>query len=58
MKIEIIAAGALAQVFVHASNILRLDQQAVEKIIEWQPDIVLSDGPPLSLDCLSHSALQ
>lgn len=41
------------QVFVHASDIQLLDNATVEKIIDWQPDIVLASGPPLYLERLS-----
>ena len=40
-------------VFVHASDIQLLDDQTVDTIIRWQPDIVLAAGPPLYLDQLS-----
>lgn len=41
------------QVFVHASDIQLLDDSTVDKIIDWQPDIVIAAGPPLYLDRLS-----
>lgn len=37
-------------VFVHASDIQLLDEQTVDKIIRWRPDIVLAAGPPLYLE--------
>jgi predicted metallo-beta-lactamase superfamily hydrolase len=40
-------------VFVHASDIQLLDAPTVDKIIEWQADIVLSAGPPLYLNRLT-----
>ncbi|MEN8167528.1 MAG: hypothetical protein ABFR65_08635 [Pseudomonadota bacterium] len=40
-------------VFVHASDIQLLDEQTVDTIIRWQPDIVLAAGPPLYLEQLS-----
>jgi predicted metallo-beta-lactamase superfamily hydrolase len=36
-------------VFVHASDIQLLNEEAVSLILEWQPDIVLVSGPPLYL---------
>lgn len=35
------------EVFVHASDIQLLDQKTIEKILEWEPNIVLASGPPL-----------
>jgi predicted metallo-beta-lactamase superfamily hydrolase len=46
------------RVFVHASDIQLLESSTVDKIIEWQPDIVLAAGPPLYLNCLSRSDRQ
>ncbi len=40
-------------VFVHASDIQFLDDEAVSLILAWQPDIVLAGGPPLYLSKLS-----
>lgn len=40
-------------VFVHASDIQLLDEQTVDTIIRWRPDIVLAAGPPLYLEQLS-----
>jgi len=40
-------------VFVHASDIQLLDDNAVDLILEWQPDILLAGGPPLYLEQLS-----
>ena len=40
-------------VFVHASDIQLLDDQTVDAIIRWQPDIVLAAGPPLYLEQLT-----
>ena len=45
------------RVFVHASDIQLLNAEAVEKILQWQPDIVLAAGPPLYLQRLEQSAL-
>ncbi len=39
--------------FVHASDIQLLDEQTVDTIIQWRPDIVLAAGPPLYLEQLS-----
>jgi uncharacterized protein len=35
------------QSFVHASDIQLLDKKAIEKILDWKPNIVLTSGPPL-----------
>ncbi len=44
------------KVFVHASDIQLLNIEALNQIIRWQPDIVLTGGPPLYLDYLKiHS---
>lgn len=43
------------RVFVHASDIQLLDDTTVDRIIDWQPDIVLAAGPPLYLDRLSKA---
>jgi predicted metallo-beta-lactamase superfamily hydrolase len=40
-------------VFVHASDIQLLDDEAVSLILDWKPDIVLASGPPLYLSGLS-----
>ena len=40
-------------VFVHASDIQLLDDETVDLILDWEPDIVLADGPPLYLKRLS-----
>lgn len=36
-------------VFVHASDIQLLNDEAISRIISWKPDIVLASGPPLYL---------
>jgi len=41
------------EVFVHASDIQLLDDDAVSHILSWQPTIVLASGPPLYLPHLS-----
>ncbi len=33
--------------FVHASDIQLLDRTAIERILDWKPDIILVSGPPL-----------
>ena len=43
------------RVFVHASDIQLLDAPTVDRVINWQPDIVLAAGPPLYLDQLSKA---
>jgi predicted metallo-beta-lactamase superfamily hydrolase len=35
------------EVFVHASDIQLLDEQAIQQILDWSPDTVLVSGPPL-----------
>ena len=35
------------RVFVHTSDIQLLDDRAISQILDWKPDIVLADGPPL-----------
>jgi predicted metallo-beta-lactamase superfamily hydrolase len=42
-------------VFVHASDIQLLDDAAVDRVIDWRPDLVLAAGPPLYLDWLGRS---
>jgi len=39
-------------VFVHASDIQLLDEEAVSLILDWHPDIALVGGPPLYLSSL------
>lgn len=43
------------QVFVHASDIQLLSKKTIDQIIQWQPDIVFVDGPPLYLGSLTGS---
>lgn len=43
------------RVFVHASDIQLLDDSTVERVIDWQPDIILAAGPPLYLHRLSKA---
>ncbi len=40
-------------VFVHASDIQLLGDEAVSQILSWQPDVVFASGPPLYLKRLS-----
>lgn len=42
--------------FVHASDIQLLDDATVDRVIDWQPDILLAAGPPLYLGRLSKAA--
>jgi predicted metallo-beta-lactamase superfamily hydrolase len=42
------------EVFVHASDIQLLDEEAVSSILAWNPTIVLASGPPLYLPHLSQ----
>mgnify|MGYP006300309927 CR=1 FL=1 len=44
------------QSFVHASDIQLLDDATVDRVLDWQPDIVLAAGPPLYLGRLSKAA--
>ena len=46
------------QVFVHGSDIQLLSNQAVDAILQWQPDTVFISGPPLYRQSLPASALQ
>jgi predicted metallo-beta-lactamase superfamily hydrolase len=41
--------------FVHASDIQLLDDPTVDRVISWQPDVVLAAGPPLYLGRLSDA---
>ncbi|MBN1929670.1 MAG: hypothetical protein JW764_09040 [Chlorobiaceae bacterium] len=43
------------QTFVHASDIQLLHNETIDRIIGWQPDIVLAAGPPLYLDRLGSA---
>jgi len=36
-------------VFVHASDIQMLDDEAIEMILMWRPTVVLASGPPIHL---------
>jgi predicted metallo-beta-lactamase superfamily hydrolase len=41
------------EVFVHASDIQMLNDEAIEQILAWQPGIVLASGPPVYLPALT-----
>lgn len=43
------------RVFVHASDIQLLNNETIDIILQWQPDIVFVDGPPLYLGSLTGS---
>ena len=42
-----------SDVFVHASDIQMLNDEAIERILAWQPSVVLASGPPVYLPALS-----
>jgi len=44
-------------VFVHASDIQLLNDEAVLQILSWRPDVVFASGPPLYLERLSGRQL-
>ena len=37
------------EVFVHASDIQMLGDEAIERILMWRPNVVLASGPPIHL---------
>ncbi len=41
------------EVFVHASDIQMLNDEAIEQILGWQPTVVLASGPPIYLPSLT-----
>ena len=41
------------EVFVHASDIQMLNDEAIEEVLAWQPNIVLASGPPIYLPTLT-----
>jgi len=41
------------EVFVHASDIQMLNDEAIKQIIAWQPNVVLASGPPIYLPSLA-----
>ena len=45
-------------VFVHASDIQLLNDEAVLQILSWRPDVVFASGPPLYLERLSGRQLK
>jgi hypothetical protein len=45
-------------VFVHASDIQLLNNEAIFKILSWSPKIVLASGPPLYLSKLSKNQIK
>jgi predicted metallo-beta-lactamase superfamily hydrolase len=42
------------EVFVHASDIQMLNDEAVKQILAWQPKVVLASGPPIYLPGLTE----
>jgi predicted metallo-beta-lactamase superfamily hydrolase len=44
--------------FVHASDIQLLNDEAIFQIVSWKPDIVLASGPPLYLHKLSVADME
>ena len=45
------------KVFVHASDIQMLNDEAIKQILSWQPNIVLASGPPVYLPGLTAKQL-
>ncbi|MBN2186216.1 MAG: hypothetical protein JW732_02050 [Dehalococcoidia bacterium] len=43
-----------SKVFVHASDIQMLSDEAVEQILRWRPTVVLASGPPIYLPSLTR----
>ena len=41
------------EVFVHASDIQMLNDEAIEQILRWQPTVVLASGPPIYLPSMT-----
>jgi len=41
------------EVFVHASDIQMLNDEAIKQILTWQPNVVLASGPPIYLPGLT-----
>jgi predicted metallo-beta-lactamase superfamily hydrolase len=41
------------EVFVHASDIQMLNDEAIKQILTWQPNVVLASGPPIYLPSLT-----
>jgi len=46
------------RVFVHASDIQLLNEEAVLQILDWRPDVALVGGPPLYLSRLSENQIR
>ncbi|MFW6049404.1 MAG: hypothetical protein ACOC88_04435 [Candidatus Bipolaricaulota bacterium] len=44
------------RVFVHASDIQLLESKPIRQIVDWEPDIVLTGGPPLYLPQLGEQS--
>lgn len=42
-------------IFVHASDIQLLDDSTIDRVIDWQPEIILAAGPPLYLNRLNNA---
>jgi hypothetical protein len=42
-----------SDVFVHASDIQMLNDEAIERILVWRPSVVLASGPPIYLPSLT-----
>ena len=45
-------------IFMHASDIQLLNNEAISQILSWEPDIVLAGGPPLYLYKLSENQIR
>jgi len=45
-------------IFVHASDIQLLNDEAISQILSWKPDIVIAGGPPLYLYRLSENQIR
>jgi len=41
------------EIFVHASDIQMLNDEAIEQILAWHPTVVLASGPPIYLPSLT-----
>ena len=41
------------EIFVHASDIQMLDDEAIDGVLAWQPNTVLASGPPIYLPSLT-----
>ncbi len=41
------------EIFVHASDIQMLNNDAIDQIIAWKPNIIIASGPPVYLQSLS-----